>query len=100
MACRKVKDTIEIDGKRYSCRIYDNGGETSDRYTICLARQVDDRGKEYYPYIGCNSQPFYGIGYHGESQHKIDGAHLGRRIAIEDCPVEVQKFIRTELGRT
>lgn len=94
---KRISDVIELDGVKYSCRVYDNRGETLDRYTACFAREVDDRGYSVYPYIGCNSEPFHGIGYRGESQHKIDGSHLGRRIQFDECPIEVRKFIMLEL---
>lgn len=106
----KIKNTILVNGKRKVCRIWDNQGETLDRYTIAfkgyklkykrnLSRKALD---DYYatrdtgliyPYLGCNTAPFQGIGYHGESREFLTGKHLGRRASFESLPVDVQRFI-------
>lgn len=96
MAKRKVKDIVEFGGVKYSCRIYESE-DCLDRYTICFARRKDNLGRDVWPFIGCNSEPFHGIGYHGESPVKIDGGHLGKRISFEELPSEVKDFVRREL---
>ena len=94
---KRVSDVVELDGVKYSCRVYDNGGETLDRYTICLARRKTTRGGSVYPFLACNSEPFHGIGQHGESPNKIDGKHLGKRVEYATLPEEVKRFIKQNL---
>lgn len=87
-----MKNTIIHNGKRYICRIYDNGGVTLDRYTIALkAYRVN--GQLVYPYLASSAYPFHSFGQHGESGVKIDGQHLGKRIPFESLPIDVQRFI-------
>ena len=93
-----MKNTITLNGKRYVCRIFDNGGETLDRYTICF-KAFRYNGRLVYPYLASSADPFRCFGQHGEADEKIDGKHLGKRIAYDDCPSDVQKFIRQELTR-
>lgn len=85
------------NGKRYVCRIYDNRGKTLDRYTIAF-RAVFNRGRKYWPFLGCNKEPFHGIGYHGGSDAFLTGKHLGKRVRFEDVPEQVQQFIMQNLG--
>ena len=93
----RIKNTVQKNGKRYVCRIYDNQGKTLDRYTIALKAEAS-RGVKYWPYLGCNSLPFHSIGYHGESYEFLNGKHLGKRVCFEDCPEQVQQFIMQNLG--
>jgi hypothetical protein len=90
-----VKNTIVVNGKRKTCRIYDNGGASWDRYTVAFRAVRHPRHGLYYPYIAASERPFHpqGFGQHGESQTFVDGSHLGKRIAFTDCPPDVQKFI-------
>lgn len=95
-----MKNTIQANGKRKTCRIYDNGGESADRYTACF-RAV--RYKNYglvYPYLAFNGIPFNPLGFcqHGEHTRKIDGKHLGKRIAFESLNEDCQRLIIQELS--
>ena len=96
MARKRPANTVVIDGKRYVCRIYDNGGETFDRYTIAFKGHRSFGGMEY-PYLAASSDPFHGFGQHGWSSNYLDGKHLGKRVAFEDVPKPVRQFIRQEL---
>lgn len=100
MAKERLRNTVTFDGKRYVCRIFDNGGETLDRYTIAFRGYRDFSGRITYPYIAASERPFapQGFGQHGESDEYLRGKHLGKRIAFKDCPPDVQAFIRQELG--
>ena len=93
-------NSVYKNGKKYVCRIYDDGGETFDRYTICLKAYRSYRGL-IYPYLAASTHPFdaHGFGQHGENDTPIDGKHLGKRIAFEDCPKDVQDFILQNLGK-
>lgn len=91
----RIKNTINHPTRgRLVCRIWDNQGETLDRYTIAFKgyRNANWLGL-LYPYLGCNSEPFHGIGYHGESYDFMTGKHLGKRVSFESLPVDVQRFI-------
>ena len=99
-------------------RVYDNGGESFDQYTIVfcdpkLAAQMLGE----YPYFASSKDPFWpqGFGQHGghtkpvdsnsdmahRSSHElIDGywvpkmgkrSHIGKRIRFRDLPPQVRK---------
>jgi len=83
-----------VDGKRLVCRIFDNGGATVDRYTIALKGYRWVLGM-VYPYLASSTNPFHpqGFGQHGESREFLTGKHLGKRVAFDSLPVDVQKFV-------
>lgn len=90
----RTKNTILHKGKRKVCRIFDNGGATCDRYTIAFkAYRVG--GQLWYPYLAANESPFHpgGFGQYGENKEFLTGKRLGKRVAFELLPVDVQKFI-------
>ena len=91
-----MKNTITLDdGRRVVCRIFDAGPEVTDRYTVAFkGRRVTGYGMTY-PYLASGSTPFHpqGYGQHGESSVFLKGAHLGKRVAFESVPADVQKFI-------
>ena len=73
-------------------RCYDNGGETMDRFTIVYTGRYKGRDGRC-EYFGCNSEPFHGIGQHGESETMIDKPsykHLGKKIKFESLPEQVK----------
>lgn len=76
-------------------RCYDNGGKTSDRYTILPPRWAKDyrERSRLWTAIGANAFPFHpqGIGMHVTAQA---GPHLGRRISWDALPTDVQCFAR------
>ena len=65
--------------------IYDNGGETLDRYTIFLSKASDE-------YIGAdeNGDGFY---QHGEGTR---GRHLGKKIPFTSLSTELRKKLAYE----
>lgn len=81
-------------------RIYDNGGETADRYTAVLTRSVgylEGYGRQFF-YIGMSGAPFHpqGIGMSGEANRRIDQPtyrHLGKRIKWDVLNADVQRCI-------
>ena len=72
--------------------IYDNGGETLDRYTVYFTMQ-DYNG--FYECLAMNEQPFHGIGMHGTGQL---GSHNGKRIQFSELPVDCKKAVNQELN--
>lgn len=90
-----MKNTILVDGKRKTCRIFDAGDAVADRYTIAF------RGYRYqghgmvYPYLASGPWPFHplGFGMHCESLEFLTGKHLGKRIPFDALPEDVKKFV-------
>lgn len=91
-AGRIMKNTITHTGKRYVCRIFDNGGATIDRYTIALKGYRAHNGRMVYPYLAAGVDP-RGCSGHEESREFLTGRELGRRVSFESLPADVQKFI-------
>lgn len=91
----RIKNTIMVDGKRKVCRIWDFGGTVADRYTIAFKGYRIEGYGMVYPYLASGPAPFHpqGFGQHGESRVFMTGKHLGKRIAFEDLPPDVQKFV-------
>lgn len=78
-------------------RLYDNQGETIDRYT-CVFTGRYEGSKDQKIYLGMSSDPFHpmGVGMHGESETPIDRegySHLGKKVKFEDIPEQVKKCI-------
>jgi hypothetical protein len=91
----RIPNTILARGKRLVCRIYDNGGESFDRYTIAFKGYYVERHGMIYPYLAASDDPFHpqGFGQHGESNMFMKGHRLGKRVRFESLPLPVQKFI-------
>jgi hypothetical protein len=77
------------------CKIYDNGGETVDRYTVLFKARMYG-GKLYWPYFSASENPFHPLGYwqYGLSDHPIDGKHLGHRVKFDALPNDMQRYIK------
>ena len=78
--------------------IYDNGGETFDRYTIYYR---DNNWQPWENYIVASECPFdpQGFGQHGESSpfwRRQDMAHLGGPVRFNKLPEDVQKFAKDQ----
>ena len=89
----RIKNTIMVEGKRKTCRIYDAGIDFTDRYTIAFKGLRDSQGRMYWPYLASGSAPFHGFGQYGESLVFLNGKHLGKRVSFDSLPADVQKFI-------
>lgn len=76
--------------------LYDNGGETMDRYTA-LFEHVESG---YRWYLGMSEHPFHpqGFGQHGEGD--VSGTiERDTPIALTDAPPDVQRCIQQELDQ-
>ena len=73
-------------------RIYDNGGETIDRYTVVI-----DYPDGSQSWLGASEAPFHpqGFGQHigDEGSGNQEGEHLGKRVKFAEVPEPVQRFI-------
>lgn len=76
-------------------RLYDNQGETIDRYTcVFTGRYKGSKGQKIH--LGMSSDPFHpmGVGMHGEGVIDKEGySHLGKKVKFEDMPEQVKKCI-------
>ncbi len=76
-------------------RIYDNGGESIDRYTIVMKYQPwNDKTQGYFPCLGVD-----GIGGNVFSQWGscVVGSHLGKQIKFTDLPIQTQEHVNQRL---
>jgi hypothetical protein len=77
--------------------VYDNKGETVDRYTVVFTGRYSHKTGGSFWYLGMNSAPFHpqGFGQHGESKYSpIDRpkySHLGKLIKFTDLPDDCQR---------
>ena len=90
-----MRNTITINGKRKTCRIFDAGDSVADRYTIAFKGCRLQWYGMVYPYLSSGPSPFHpqGIGQRGESNTFLTGKDLGKRITFEVLPADVQKFV-------
>lgn len=72
-------------------RIYDNGGETYDRYTVLFTK------KRISGHFMCLSASHdLSVGCHFDTMDILDypsSSHLGNRINFEDLPKKVQQLV-------
>jgi len=97
-------------------RIYDNEGETADRYTVVYAGNYNRIGQDRreplshptHPVVSMSDNPFHpqGVCCHDEFEYMIDcqghfhippaigrKCHLGKRITFNDLPLDCQKVV-------
>lgn len=88
-------------------RIYDNGGETIDRYTVVFTGRYGHKTARQTLYLAMNARPYHpqGFGQHGESPDRFDvnkwgyppamgrKNHLGTRIPFKALPQDCQKLV-------
>lgn len=92
----RIRNTIQANGKRKVCRIYDAGDAVIDRYTIALkGHRVQGHGM-VYPYIASGIDP-RGCSAHGESKEYLTGRHLGQRVSFDTLPEAVQRLILSNI---
>jgi hypothetical protein len=93
----RIKNTIIVDGKRMTCRIFDTGPDgPADRYTIAFkGYRFLSSYEMVYPYLAAGVRPFHpqGFGQHGENPEFLTGRHLGKRVSFDSLPADVRQFI-------
>lgn len=90
-------------------RVYDNGGETFDRYTVLFTGRYAGRPVGRTEYVGMSENPCHpqGFGQHGETEGVPDAphgfapaigrkCHLGKRIAFTDLPDQCQRVVMSD----
>lgn len=73
--------------------IWDNGGETLDRYTVVLDVPWRD-GSDTYEALAVASEP----GAFSQFCEAKPGRHLGKKIKFEDLPLGVVKHLYERLS--
>ena len=73
--------------------VYDNGGESFDRYTVVFSERPEGRGMFYA--LGMSENPTHpqGFGQHTTAQN---GSHLGERIELDDLPIDCRNLVMRE----
>jgi hypothetical protein len=78
--------------------VYDNEGRSLDCYTVVIQdKEWREPGSKYKPCLGlngCPGHPQMGISMFSEC---LEGPHLGKRIAFDELPEEVQRHVRARL---
>lgn len=77
-------------------RLYDNGGKTTDRYTIIPPRwasEYQERTPGVWEALGASDTPFAPQGF-GMVVTAVPGKHLGKRINWNALPDQVKRFAR------
>jgi hypothetical protein len=103
----KTKLLLTKSGNPRLINVYDNNGQTADRYTVCFTTTDE---LDYTPdtldqfwYLTMSYNPFNpcGIGMHGESNYPIDSDgedydHLGKKIRYQDLPDDCKKLVLSD----
>lgn len=85
------------DGVPRYVRVYDNQGETFDRFTVVFTGHYTHKTNRSFVYLGMSENPFHplGFGQHGETGYqpcdRPKYSHLGKKISFTDLPVDCQK---------
>lgn len=99
---RTLQQFLNSDNSPRYVRIYDNGGETFDRYTVVFTGnylKTGSDGVRRFQYVGMSENPYHPQGFcqHGESEWQpIDRptySHLGKKITFDKLPQDCQKAV-------
>jgi len=108
MATRKEQDRLARllpAGVPRWVRIYDDGGESCDRYTVVFTGRYTHKTGGYHFFLGMSGAPYHPQGFcqHGESRGACDTnewgfapmvgrkGHLGRRVEWSHLPEDCQR---------
>ena len=75
-------------------RIYDNGGETLDRYTAVYL-DIIEKSPDFFAARGMSEDPYTGIGQWCYAQ---DGDHLGKEISLDGLPPKARALVLSDLA--
>jgi len=83
-------------GIETNVRIYDNGGESFDRYTaVYLNEPTGFNGDRMFNARGMSANPYHPQGF-GQLTSVIDGEHLGERIEFDSLPIDCQNLVKSD----
>lgn len=76
--------------------VFDNGGQTIDRYTVCIV----DEAEESVDVHGASENPFFGFGQYSHTSDDVQGTlqrfrddETQTELAVKDCTFDVIRFI-------
>lgn len=77
-------------------RVYDNKGETIDRFTVVFTKKRNEHGE--FVYVGMSENPYSpnGFGQHGFTNNQIDApsySHLGKKVKWNDLTEQCKKVV-------
>lgn len=75
-------------------KIYDNNGETFDRYTVVVNIKANE---QMYECLGLSDNPESPQGFSQWSSCMI-GNHLGKEICFDELPKHIQEHIKARLS--
>lgn len=75
-------------------RIYDNEGQTFDRYTVVY--MDDPITDKTYSARGMSERPFHPLGF-GQWCEAMVGKHLGKEITFEELPAQCQELVQQDI---
>lgn len=71
--------------------VWDNMGATFDRYTVVFNEHWNHT-KTTHEALGLSGNPTHPQGF-SQFVPAVEGEHLGKRIAFEDLPEDIQKHV-------
>jgi len=77
--------------------IYDNGGETLDRYTVVLNSHDMNSDPQFNDALGLSDNPTHPQGF-SQFTSAMDGDHLGKRIRFDQLPMNIRQHITDRLA--
>jgi len=83
--------------------VYDNGGETMDRYTVVISPEFMETSKRnHYACLGLSENPTSPLGFSQFSECVIltplrENNHMGNRIRLKDLSKDLQNHIKERL---
>lgn len=77
--------------------IWDNGGETCDRYTVVTNEPWNDFEKNTFMALGMSGNPEHPQGV-SQFCSAMEGRHLGKKVDIKELPDDIQKHIKWRLA--
>ncbi len=76
--------------------IYDNGGETFDRFTVYFKGRGTLERDGTRLCLGMSEHPFHPQGF-GQHASGCPGRHNGKKITFEQLPTDCQKLVLREV---
>jgi len=90
-----MKSFVEIlQEKKLTFTVYDNGGDTADRYTVISSDDLKNPSGGLVDMLGLSDNPSSPQGVSMFSQGKA-GNHLGKKIKFSSLEKHIQKHIQS-----
>lgn len=85
------KERLMPGGVPRYIRVYDNGGQTYDRWTVIFTKK---RVSGQFMYLGMSDNPYApnGIGLHGESECPTM-ANVGKKVPFDSLPDDCKRLV-------